>query len=135
MSILSGVMTGGEPAWKRKAAALAQQVYDAWEQDEEGVDDVYGGGGICDDVANGLADALMKAGYEATTHHYEQDNHTVAIAKMDGKTVEVDIPLHIYERGGWYNYTKVPGVKFTPDMVTVVPLGPESLFDEMLDDM
>lgn len=28
-------------------AAAAQAEYDAWEQDEEGIDEVLGGGGIC----------------------------------------------------------------------------------------
>lgn len=119
--------------WKVQAAAAAQAVYDSWLQDEEGFDEVYGGGGICDDVADAVAGVLSDAGYEATTFHYEQDNHTVVIAKMDGKTVEVDIPLHIYETGGWYSYRKVPGVVFTPEHITILPVGSEEAFDTYFD--
>ena len=117
--------------WKQQAVAQVQEIYDAWEQDDEGIDEQYGGGGICDDVADAVATAMMDAGFEAFTHHYEQDNHTVTIARMGGQTFEIDIPLHIYEKGSFYNYTKIPGVTFTTKMITVVPLGDEALFDEM----
>jgi hypothetical protein len=120
--------------WKTKAAAAAQEVYDSWQQDADGDDEVYGGGGICDDVAVAVAEVLIEQNVEAFTHHYEQDNHTVVIAKMNEQTVEVDIPMHLYERGSWYSYRKVPGVTFGPEHITVVPLGDEDVFDAMVNE-
>lgn len=118
--------------WMEDACEAAQSVYDDWQQDAEGVDEMYAEGGICDDVAASLANALTSAGFEAMTFHYEQDNHTVAIAKMSGKTVEVDIPLSFYERGSWYKYAKVTGYIFRPEHIIITPLGDEAEFDRML---
>lgn len=132
MTILSGVLSGGEPSWKKKAAAGAQEVYDDWTQNEEGWDEMYGGGGICDNVALALVDALNEAGIPAFSHHYEDENHTVAIAQMGEYTVVVDIPFGCYETGSWYRYKKIPDVTFTPDMVTITRIGPKSLYDELL---
>ncbi len=126
--MLGGLLGG---SWRAAAVRKAQAIYDAWEQDEEGFDEVYGGGGICDDIAGALVDALQEAGFDAYTHHYEQDNHTVAIALMDGRTVEVDIPLHLYESGSWYSYTKKPGVQFSTQHITVVDMGDAELFEEL----
>ncbi len=111
-----------------RCAAAAQQVYDQWEQDAEGNDVEYGSGGICDGIAEAMVDVLSTAGLEAGTVHYEQDNHTVAVAEIHGRFYEVDIPLGLYERGGWYNYQKISGVHFTARDVEVVEL-PESPFD------
>lgn len=99
-----------------RLAKAAQEVYDDWEQDENGESYAYGSGGICDDVALALWEVLYGMGYEdSATHHYESDNHTVVIVKMSDGVWEVDIPLHLYERGSWYAYKKVPNVTFTEE--------------------
>lgn len=116
---------GGVELPLAKIAAAAQEVYDAWEQDADGVDEEFGVGGICDVVADAVAGVLSQAGIEASTRHYFNDNHTVVIAQLPSGIYEVDIPLHLYERGSWYRYTKIPGVKFTPEHVTVVQLDPD----------
>lgn len=137
MSMLNGVLSGilsGADGWRADAVRRVQAVYDAWEQDADGFDEMYGGGGICDDVAGALVDALQAAGFEAATLHYEQDNHTVALAQMQGRTVEVDIPLHLYESGSWYSYKKKLGVRFTTAHITVVDLGDLTLFDQLLEE-
>ena len=94
----------------------AQDVYDAWEPEN------YAGGGICDDIAEAVADVLIEHGYDAGTFHFEQDNHTVATVTVDGKHYEVDIPMWVYEWGSWYSYTKIPGVTFVPADVVVMEL-------------
>lgn len=129
---LRGLLSGN--SWRADAARRVQRIYDAWEQDAEGVDEQYGTGGICDAVAEVLVDALTDAGIDAFTFHYEQDNHTVAIALLNGRTVEVDIPLHLYETGSWYNYKKREGVRFTASHVTVIDLGAAATFAEMAEE-
>lgn len=120
--------------WRDVAVERVQAIYDAWTQDEDGMDDEYGGGGICDDVADAIATAMQEEGIEAGPFHHEQDNHTVVIAKLEGQTVEVNIPLHLYEKGGWYSYTKIEGVTFTPEFITIIPLGDEAMFDTYFDE-
>ena len=117
--------------WKEQAIRASQKIYDEWEQDEDGLDAEYGGGGICDDIADALATALNENGIDAFTFHYEQENHTVAIALIAGGTVEVDIPLQRYERGSYYNYTKVPNYVFDAEHITMTPLGGPEVFEEL----
>ncbi len=120
-------------SWKAEAVKGAQEIYDAWDQDESGYDEEYGAGGVCDSIAEALAGALIAEGVEAFTFHYEQDNHTVVIALMDDRTVEVNIPLTIYERGSYYTYKKVPGVQFKEADITMTDIGGPEVFEELSD--
>ncbi len=110
-------------------AAAAQRVYDDWEQDADGESEEYGAGGICDDVADAMADELISAGFDVATHHYEQDNHTVVILLENERVYEVNIPLHVYETGSWYTYRKIPGVQFGPGHISIIEL-PESPLEQ-----
>lgn len=103
----------------------AQEVYDAWEQDEEGFSEEYAGGGICDDVADSMADVMGRAGFIVRTRHYPEDNHTVVWWLFEDQIYEVDIPFRIYERGSFYRYVKVQDVQLTPDDVTVLHVSDE----------
>ena len=110
-------------------AQAAQNVYDEWEQDEEGVDMMYGTGGICDDIADAMG-ALIE--YPSFTHYDEQATHT-SLYVYNSPTQElyqVDIPPHRYEKGYGYNWTKIPNVKFTPDYIEIDPADWESFMDE-----
>lgn len=119
------------PAWKEQAIREAQEIYDAWEQDADGQDFMYGGGGICDAIAGALAGALSAHGIEASIFHYENENHTVAIALLAGGTVEVDIPMGLYERGSYYSYKKIKGVTFRASDITMAPMGGPEVFEEL----
>lgn len=115
-----------------KVARAAQRVYDDWEQDDEGLSEEYGGGGICDDVADAVCDVLRESGVaeDVTTWHVQDDNHTVALALMSDGVWEVDVPSGVYERGSWYNYRKVPDVRIGAGDVTVVRLGGRGEWDD-----
>jgi hypothetical protein len=114
-------------------AQAAQQVYDQWEQDEEGIDPELGGGGICQDIAEAMSHVLNIAGIDATTidNGGMGDQHVWILAKFREGVVEVDIPPEIYERGGGYNWTKIPGIVFTPQHIhySILDRDPES-FDQ-----
>ena len=104
-----------------RVAKAAQRVYDEW--DPAGEFDEYGGGGICDDVADAICDVLRESGVEdVTTYHVFDDNHTVAIALMPDGVWEVDVPSGVYETGGWYKYKRRPGVEIGVDDVAVTKL-------------
>lgn len=99
----------------------AQAVYDDWEQ-IDGVDDNYGTGGICDDIAAGIAYCIeLHLGMDSATMYNEYEYHTSAYAIDYNKrmVVKVDIPFRNYETGAGYTFTKIEGVKFTKDMILV----------------
>lgn len=93
-------------------ARAAQKVYDGWEVDEDGDD--YGGGGICDDVANALSVVVTRAMDDVTIVDGGQDgdDHAFIVVLTDTEAVAVDIPSDVYETGGGYSWEKIEGVRF-----------------------
>ena len=112
-------------AFAPEIARAVQRVVDDWEQDEEGLSEEYGAGGICDDVAEAILDVVQGSGLaeEVVTYHWSDDNHTAVVARMSDGVYEVDVPLDVYETGSWYRYKKRPDVQVRADDVTVVRLG------------
>jgi hypothetical protein len=111
-------------ALRPQIAAAAQEVYDGWQQDDDGVDEVLGGGGICQDVAEAIAGVVSGAGIDATTQFDEYEHHVECIAYSDAEAFYVDIPYSLYETGGGYSWKKINGVNFSPDNVTFAPTEP-----------
>lgn len=99
----------------------AQEVYDAWQQDEEGLDDVYGGGGICDDIANALASVIIEnvENVEYINGGQDGDDHCWIIVFNDEAAFEIDIPPYVYESGGGYNWRKIEGVEFNVNDILI----------------
>lgn len=91
-------------------ARAAQGVYDDW--DQGGSDNEYGGGGICDNVAQALAVVVNGALPDVTITDGGQDgdDHAFIVVLTDNEAVAVDIPPGVYEIGGGYNWTKRQGV-------------------------
>ncbi len=96
----------------------AQRVYDAWNPDDP--DDPYAGGGICDDIADAVA--LIVDGY---AQFVELDHHTMVLVAVTEGVVSLNIPARVYERGGAYTWTKIPGIVFTADEVAFDVLDPD----------
>lgn len=112
----------------------AQKVYNEWDQNEEGEDDFYGAGGICDDIADKICDVINDLGFGSFTHNVQSGNmnHTSAFAyDTDNKILyEIDIHPYNYETGGGYNWKKIPDVIFKPDMVEISEQEYDLYFDE-----
>ena len=100
-------------------ASAAQRVYDTWEQDEDGMDEDLGGGGICDLVAQEMAAALSSAGIETMEGGHQGDDHAFLIAYNDDEAFAVDIPPGVYEVGGGYSWRKRPGVTIDASDVVI----------------
>ena len=100
-----------------KIAQSAQNVYDDWAED----DMISGSGGICDEIANAIADVIHSNIDEVETVDggQEGDDHAWVIAHNGTEVYGVDIPHQIYERGGGYNWVKIPGVTFQPNHVEI----------------
>jgi hypothetical protein len=98
----------------------SQSVYDAWDQDEDGIDVWLGCGGICQDIADGICDVLTMNGIDCTSVSAQVgEQHVWAIAYEGSEAFDLDIHPGNYETGGGYNWKKIPGVVFTTDMVSI----------------
>lgn len=93
-------------------AAAAQKVYDAWAQDEDGFDEALGSGGICQDIAEGLARVLAGAGIDAASVSSTHEQHVYVVAQVVEGVYLIDIPYSVYETGGGYTWRKIPDVVF-----------------------
>jgi len=107
-------------------AAAAQEVYDEWEQNDSGVDEEFGEGGICDAIQQALMGILSSNvdGVELQDGGQEGDDHAYVIAHNDYEAYGVDIPPSRYETGGGYTWKKVENVHFEPRDIQVfeIPL-------------
>lgn len=102
-------------------ASKAQEVYDAWEQDEHGYDEELGAGGICHIIADKIVEVLNGHfdDIRATTRSLTSEQHVdVLIALQDG-VFELDIPYRQYEFGGGFHWTKISNVSFTENFVSL----------------
>ena len=116
-------------------AKLAQQEYDSWEQDEEGVNEELGTGGICDGVCRAIQDLLVDNGFTVKDGGQDGDDHAFTFAYKDGKAYGVDIPPHVYESGGGYSWVKKGGVVFEPSDIAIWEVDPNDVFElEELED-
>ena len=112
-------------------AAAAQAVYDSWEQDDDGVDEVFGGGGVCDAIASDIGNILSSAGFDLTDGGGEGDDHAWNVAVMGNRAFGVDVPCRLYETGSGYSWKKKPGVQLTAGDVTVFEIPYDDIAESM----
>lgn len=107
-----------------KIAKLAQDIYDSWTQDADGIDEEFGTGGICDAIASEMSGIMSEQGWHVSQGGQEGDDHAYIVVTDGKKAYEIDIPPHVYESGGGYSWKKKEGVKFSEDDVAIneVPL-------------
>jgi hypothetical protein len=98
-----------------RLAKVSQEVYDAWEQDENGYDDTYAYGGICDAIANEWEGIICSRLSRVDSTEVFGDGHAYLEVMYKDERCVVDLPAHVYEYGGGYNWTKIPGVTITVD--------------------
>lgn len=114
-----------------KLANSAQQLYNEWDQDEDGYDEQFGSGGICDEIANVLAETIFaNLDYvEVVPAGQDGDDHAWVFVHDGNEVYEVDIPPQVYETGGGYMWRKIPNVIFQPEDVHIgkVDINPNDL--------
>lgn len=121
---------------KSKLAHSAQKVYDEWEQDENGYCDILGEGGICQDIADAMADVLSNNGIECSTVSQSSgEQHVYVVARTEDGVYMVDIPPYLYETGGGYNWKKIPDVEFDERYIVIDGLtsDPDEYYDYIED--
>ncbi len=106
---------------RQQMAFAAQRVYNSWEQDENGMDADLGGGGICDEIANVISGVIAQyvRNAEIAEGGHEGDDHNWIVVYNQQEAYGVDIPCHIYERGGGYSWQKLQGVHFSPNDISI----------------
>lgn len=116
---------------KPQLAEVAQIEYNEWEQDEEGIDEFLGSGGICDGIAEKMSHIIHNNGINCASLYNEHDTHTSLYVWNEKEKVcyNVDIAPNNYETGYLYNWTKIPNVIFTGDMVDIIPVEYEHYID------
>ena len=105
----------------RNLAMVAQDVYDDWDQ-IDGYSEAYGTGGICDDIAQEMAEVITrKLRLNAYSQYNEYDTHTSVFVQIDEiqGLIKVDIHPSNYEVGYGYTWQKIPNVRFNSGMVSV----------------
>tara|TARA_B100001778_G_scaffold334952_1_gene349453 strand:- start:500 stop:2074 length:1575 start_codon:yes stop_codon:yes gene_type:complete len=101
-------------------ASAAQNEYNQWDQDEDGMDMELGAGGICQEIASAFCDILSSADISCTTFDAQiGDQHVWAVAYDDQEAFSVDIPPSVYETGTGYVWQKIPNVVFGPDDIVL----------------
>lgn len=118
-------------------ARAAQEKYDEWEQDDDGMDAMLGAGGLCQDIAEALAEVLDSHGVDASTVSSSVgDQHVWVVARAADGVYTVDIEPRVYETGSGYVWRKRPGVRFKPQDIDVTLIDPDpSKYEEYSDDM
>jgi 2'-5' RNA ligase/GNAT superfamily N-acetyltransferase len=115
-------------ALRPQMAQVAQGIYDDWDsggyRSSEGGDIEFGEGGICDSIAREIGGIIASKirDVEVTDGGQDGDDHAWTIAYRGKEVYGIDIPHTLYERGGGYSWTKVPGVTFSADDVEIFPL-------------
>lgn len=120
---------------KSQFAEAGQKIYNEWEQDHEGYDEMYGSGGICDDIADEMCDVVSRnSGYGCFTRYSEYECHTsIYVYDTPNKILmHVDISPYNYETGGGYTWKKIPDVRFQPEMVEIQDMS--GYWDEFFDE-
>jgi hypothetical protein len=120
---------------RAEIARAAQAILDAWEQDEEGEDDTYGGGGPCDDIAQEIMGVIAARCPDVSTMEggHDGDDHAFVVAYTETEACNVNIPPGVYEVGGGYSWTKIEGIRVKAADVVVTPI-PRNWLPEELDD-
>jgi len=115
--------------FKAQMAQQAQEVYNDWEQDEEGLDPELGGGGICDRITQAIQDAIVNniEAVEVTEGGEDGSDHSWVIAYSATEAYGLNIDPSVYEFGGGYSWTKVPDAVFTADDIEIFPIPREDL--------
>lgn len=109
-------------AVRDRLAEAARTVHDGWDQ-VDGYDEDYGTGGICQDVATAMCEALTASGIEdcQSVHASVGENHVFVVALLpeDGIYM-IDIPPLVYEIGSGYTWRKRVGAIIDADDVSIV---------------
>jgi tRNA nucleotidyltransferase/poly(A) polymerase len=116
---------------RNQFVSAAQSIVDAWHQDEDGMDDELGSGGICDRIASALASVINSniSNVDITDGGQDGDDHAFIIVYNDQEAFGVDISPGVYETGAGYNWRKIPGAKIDTADIDIWKINRKDLGD------
>jgi len=98
----------------------AQQAYNSWAQNDDGIDDELGVGGICQDIASEICGVISNHGFDCTTVSQEiGEQHVYTVVKLEEGVYEIDIPPSVYETGGGYSWRKIHNIIFNKNHLII----------------
>jgi hypothetical protein len=107
---------------KPQMAEAAQKVYADWTPDDEEGDD-FGGGGICDAIAEAMAGVIASnIDCEIDEGGQEGDDHAFLLVRLAHERYWVDIDPGIYEQGGGYSWHKLEDIIIKPEDIIIEPV-------------
>ena len=106
---------------KPKIILAVQKIYNDWNQDEDGLDVVFGGGGICDEISKEISDIIVQniPNVETTDGGQPGDDHSWVIAFNSKEAYHIDISPNVYEVGSGYRRKKRKNVIFQPNHIEI----------------
>jgi len=114
---------------RSQMAQATQQVYNEWEQDEEGIDPMLGSGGICQDVAAAIGDIVSSSTpYDTATLEAQCGEQHVWLLTYKKNPIEgyqIDIEHSRYETGRGYTWQKRPDIVFDANDIDIFPADKE----------
>jgi len=103
----------------------SQPIYNSWNQDQ-GYDNIFGEGGICDTIAETVVEVLLSIGYETgIISKHSPIPHSWVWVEIGEKKYEFDIPYSIYEsyisdNCNYPKFQKIDNILFEPsDVITI----------------
>lgn len=105
---------------RHELAEAANAIVNAWQQDSDGVDEIYDRGGICDSISNAMGDILASHGYDFIEGGQEGDDHSFLIVYDESNAFVVDINPAVYETGSGYAWRKKDGAHIADEDVEIV---------------
>lgn len=115
-------------AFRPAMVTAAQFIYDEWQQDENGYDQEFAWGGICSAISSEFA--MVLSDISTMEGGQDGDDHSYLFVYDDHDAFEVDLPYHLYERGGGYNWTKLPGVQFSIEDIVIVRVNRTDILED-----
>ncbi len=118
-------------ALRAELAVAAQGVVDDWAQDEEGVDEELGSGGVCDRVAEAMGEVIHSRldDIQSTEGGQPGDDHAFIIVYDDEEAYAVDIPPGVYETGGGYSWKKIQDAEVEASDVSITKMDRDLIAD------
>jgi hypothetical protein len=115
---------------RKQFAAVAQEVYDEWDPEDEFHE--YGGGGICDEIQGRMDGVVWDAVDNVSTTGGTQpgDEHANLLVYTEDEAYIVDIDPNIYERGSGYSYEKIEGVTILPSDVEIYEVDRDDVVED-----
>lgn len=119
---------------KSKIAECGQIQYDQWSQDEQGYDHEVGVGGICHLIVDEIIKLLDKHQFESLSYSLDSEVHVVTVVQLKEGVFILDIPYQYYEKGGGYQWKKIPNVIFDETFVTISKISSDPQYFETYKD-